>query len=201
MKQGDLRIEQDQEHIRLLKGLAHPIRLELLGILSYRNLSPSQFARRRKEPISNLTYHFKYLEELGCIELADTRLIKGSVEHIYRRVKRVVFSDRDWLIMPDEERQIVGSTILRDLIGRLTEAVKAGTFTARDDAHYTWRPLTLDEEGWSEVTAILRGTFDAVEKAEIKAIERMRESQEEGLVATVALLGFESPRASSSDSD
>lgn len=195
MKVGDIKIESDLDHVRLLKGLAHPIRLELLGILSYRDLSPSDFARHRGEPVSNITYHFNTLEELGCIELARTKPKRGSVEHIYRRIKRVIFTDRDWLIMPDEARQIVASTILRDLIGRMTQALQAGTFTAREDVHITWRPVTLDEQGWKEVTKILKNAFDAVSTAEVVAIERMRESGEEGLEATVALAGFESPRA------
>lgn len=195
VKVGDIKIESDLDHVRLLKGLAHPIRLELLGILSYRDLSPSDFARHRGEPVSNITYHFNTLEELGCIELARTKPKRGSVEHIYRRIKRVIFTDRDWLIMPDEARQIVASTILRDLIGRMTQALQAGTFTAREDVHITWRPVTLDEQGWKEVTKILKNAFDAVSTAEVVAIERMRESGEEGLEATVALAGFESPRA------
>lgn len=196
MKVGDVKIEADLDHVRLLKGLSHPIRLELLGILSYRDISPSEFAKHRREPISNLTYHFNLLEELGCIELARTVPKRGSVEHIYRRIKRVIFTDRDWLIMPDEARQIVASTILRDLIGRITQALQAGTFTAREDVHITWRPVTLDEEGWGEVTKILKKAFDAVSTAEVKAIERMRESGEDGLEATVAIVGFESPRSS-----
>lgn len=195
MKVGDVKIESDLDHVRLLKGLAHPIRLELLGILSYRDLSPSEFARHRGEPVSNLTYHFKTLEELGCIELAHTQPKRGSVEHIYRRIKRVIFTDRDWLIMPDEARQIVASTILRDLIGRMTQALQAGTFTAREDVHITWRPVTLDEQGWKEVTKVLKEAFDAVSTIEVHAIERMRESDEDGLEATVAIAGFESPRS------
>lgn len=195
MKVGDIKIESDLDHVRLLKGLAHPIRLELLGILSYRDLSPSEFARHRGEPVSNVTYHFSTLEELGCIELARTQPKRGSVEHIYRRIKRVIFTDRDWLIMPDEARQIVASTILRDLIGRMTQALQAGTFTAREDVHITWRPVTLDEQGWKEVTKILKKAFDAVSTAEVNAIERMRESEEAGLEATVAMAGFESPRS------
>ncbi len=193
MKKKDIRIETDAEHIRLLKGLAHPTRLELLGILSYREISPKAFAAHRNEPISNVTHHFRTLEDLGCVELVRTRPVRGSVEHIYRRIKQVVFSDRDWLIMPDELRQIVASTTLRDLIGRMTQALQAGTFTARANAHISWRPVIVDELGWKEITEILWTTFKAVTKAELRAADRMRESGEAGFEATVALAGFESP--------
>lgn len=195
MKLGSIRIEADADHVRLLKGLAHPIRLELLGILSYRDISPAKFARHRNEKVSNIAYHFRLLEELGCIEIAEMRPRRGSIEHIYRRVKRVIFSDRDWLIMPDEARQIVASSILRDLIGRVAQALEAGTFTARDDAHITWRPVHLDEVGWLEVVKILAGTFEAITEAEAQAADRMSASGDKGFDTTVALLGFESPPA------
>jgi DNA-binding transcriptional ArsR family regulator len=198
MKKADMRIEADGEHIQLLKALAHPIRLELLGILSYQEISPKEFAAHRKEPISNLGYHFRVLHELGCIEVARTRPVRGSVEHIYRRIKQIVFSDRDWLVMPDEARQIVASTTLRHLVGRMTEALQSGTMTARANTHISWRPVALDERGWTEVTEILWATFKAVTRAEIRAAKRMRESGEEGMEATVALAGFESPRCGSS---
>lgn len=194
MKNSEIRIEEDAEHIQLLKALAHPIRLDLMGVLSYGAISPKKFSEHRNEPISNLTYHFRTLEEMGFIELVQTRPVRGSVEHIYRRIRQVVFSDRDWLVMPDEVRQIVASTTLRHLIGRMTEALQGGTLTARANAHISWRPLMLDEQGWTEVTEILWATFKAVTKAEQRAGKRMSQSGEEGFEATVALAGFESPR-------
>src|ERR1043165_7209229 len=127
MKKADMRIEADGEHIQLLKALAHPNRLELLGILSYQEISPKEFAAHRNEPISNLGYHFRVLAELGCIEVARTRPVRGSVEHIYRRIKQIVFSDRDWLVMPDEGRQNVAFTNLRHPVGRVNGAPHSGS--------------------------------------------------------------------------
>lgn len=199
MNDPDLRIEVDEEHIKLLKALAHPVRLELLGILSYRDISPKEFARHRGESISNVSYHFRVLEELGCIELLRTRRVRGSVEHVYRRIKQVVFSDRDWLIMPDEMRQIVASTTMREMIGQITRALQAGTLTARTNLHMSWRTLILDERGWNEVTQILWATFKDISRAEYRAAQRMRESEEIGFQATTILAGFESPPAGSED--
>lgn len=201
MEKADLRIEDDAEHIKLLRALAHPVRLELLGILSYKDMCATDFAEHRGEPISNFGYHFRVLRELGFIELARTQPGRGSEKHIYRRIKQVVFSDRDWLIMPDEVRQIVASTTLRHLIGRMTEALQAGTLTARTNTHISWRPLVLDERGWKELTEILWITFKAVTKLEMRAGDRMRLSGEPGIEATVALAGFESPRCGWSEGD
>jgi DNA-binding transcriptional ArsR family regulator len=194
VKQADIRIEADAEYVQLLKALAHPVRLDLMAILSYREISPKEFADHRNEPISNLSYHFRILRELGYIEVVSTKRVRGATEHTYRRVKEVVFSDRDWLILPAEVRQILASTTLRHLVGRISEALQAGTFTVRSNPHISWRPLLLDELGWKVVTAILLATYKAVTKAEMNAADRMQESGETGFEATVALLSFESPR-------
>lgn len=79
-------VDRPGEYVRVLKGLAHPIRLAVLVSLSRGDLSPSQFARSRGEPVSNVSYHFRVLAALGLIELARTRPVRGSVEHIYRRI-------------------------------------------------------------------------------------------------------------------
>lgn len=180
-------------HMRMLKALAHPTRLHLLGVLSVRTISPAEFARERNEPVSNVAYHFRALERWGVIEVARTRPARGSTEHFYRRTGAIIFEDDYWLAMPDEARRVVASTILKELVGRVSQAIQAGTFTAREDVHITWRPVTLDEQGWSEVMGILNTAFHDVAEAEVQAAERLAESGEDGVPATVALTGFESP--------
>ncbi len=184
----------DSAHVRLLKALAHPTRLHLLGMLSHREqVSPAEYSRLRLEPVSNVAYHFRALEKLGCIEIVNTRKVRGSTEHYYRRAGGVVFDDDTWLEMPDEARQIVAATIVRDLVGRVTQALQAGTFTARKDVHVTWRPVNLDELGWTEIASVLDVAFNGIAEAEVNAAKRLAKTGEDAMVATVGLLGFESP--------
>lgn len=185
--------EHEPRHHHLLKAMAHPIRMHLLGILSYKPVSPAEFARERGEPVSKVAHHFRSLEKLGCIEVAHTRPVRGSTEHFYRRSETIVIHDDLLGKMPEEAHRLIASTILRDFLGRATRALEAGTFTARKDVHYTWKPVNLDEQGWKEVTEILGSAYQQVDAAEERALERMEQSGEEGLVATVGLMGFESP--------
>ena len=90
MQEAGLRVERDFDQVRVLKGIAHPMRLELLRALAHRDLSPARFARLRGEPVSNVTYHFRVLERSGLIEMVGTRPVGGSIEHVYRRLRRVV---------------------------------------------------------------------------------------------------------------
>jgi DNA-binding transcriptional ArsR family regulator len=92
-----------EECARALKALAHPIRLSVLAALGHGELSPSQFARSRAEPVSNVSYHFRHLAERGWIELVRTRPVGGSVEHVYRRIsisEAGLFDLLGWLVEP-----------------------------------------------------------------------------------------------------
>lgn len=181
------------DQLSLLKALAHPVRLHLLGILSYRTISPAEFARERDEPIPNVSYHFKVLERLGCAELAEAKPAGGSYEHIYRRTATVIFDDEYWLQMPDEARRIIASTTLKDLIGRMTQAIQAGTFTARDDVHFTWTPMNVDQLGWAELMELLDSTRREASQIEFRSAQRIAKEGKPSFPATVALAGFESP--------
>ena len=185
--------ERESAHLRLLKALADPVRLQLLGVLSYRDVSPAEFARMQSEPLADVLPHFRTLEELNCIELAETRKVDGATEHIYRRTQRVVFDDDSWLLMPDEARQVIVSTTVRDLVGQMSRALQAGTFTTREDMHVSWQSIRVDEAGWKQLAAILEGALSEVEKVEEEAAERLAEADQPGIIATVALAGFESP--------
>ncbi len=181
-------------HFESFKALAHPVRLQLLGVLSDRTITPGEFARECDEPIPNVAYHFRYLRDLGWIEVVGTNPAGGSLEHVYRRTAVPIFSDDDWTRLPDEVRRILASTTANELFSRIGQAIKAGTFTARENVHITWKPVTLDERGWTEVMEILGSAFDEVDAAEERAAERLAESKQDSLLATVALAGFESPR-------
>jgi DNA-binding transcriptional ArsR family regulator len=180
-------------HVALLRALAHETRLHILGILSYRDLSPAELGRERGEPVSKVAYHFRLLEELGCAEVVRTRQVRGSVEHFYRRTGFVVYDDAAWSQLPTEVQDVVTSSIMRDLFGRMAQAMRAGTFNAREDRHLTWTPIRLDGAGWAEVTELLRDAFEGLSGIEARASARLGEGSEEGILATVALAGFESP--------
>ncbi|MGN6258654.1 MAG: ArsR/SmtB family transcription factor [Solirubrobacterales bacterium] len=185
--------EHEPRHHHLLKAMSHPVRMDLLSILSYRHLSPAEFARERGEPVSKVAHHFRSLERLGCIEVVHTRPVRGSTEHFYRRSETIVLHDDLLEEMPEEANRLLLTSIIRDFFARIAKAMRIGTFTARKDLHFTWKPVKLDEQGWKEVTEILGSTYQAVDAAEERALERMEASGEEGFVATVALAAFESP--------
>lgn len=178
---------------RLAKALANSQRVEILAVLSHRQISPARYAREYDCPLSGVAYHFKVLEEYECIELAETVQRRGALEHIYRCSKRPLLGDGDWKLLPLSIRGGISGAILRTLVERARHAIEAGTFDRREDRHFTWSPLAVDAKGWSEVRSLLAATLAKVEKIEAKASGRMAKSGEEPISVTVALASFESP--------
>jgi DNA-binding transcriptional ArsR family regulator len=178
---------------RLAKALANSLRVEILAVLSHRQISPVGYVREYGGKVSNVAYHFKVLENYGCIELAETVKRRGAIEHIYRCTKRPLLGDGDWQLLPRSVRGGISGAILHTLIERTRRAIEEGTFDGREDRHFTWTPLALDEKGWSEVTSLFASMLTKVERIETKANGRMAKSGEEPIPVTVALAGFESP--------
>lgn len=72
---------QDQ---RLVKGLAHELRVEMLAVLDEREASPRELAKLLDESLSQVSYHTKVLMDYGIIELTRSEPRRGAIEHFYR---------------------------------------------------------------------------------------------------------------------
>jgi DNA-binding transcriptional ArsR family regulator len=178
---------------RLAKALANTMRVEILAVLSHRRISPVGYVREYGGKLPSVAYHFKVLEAYECIELADTVKRRGALEHIYRCTKRPLLGDGDWKLLPLSVRGGISGAILQTLIERSRRAIEEGTFDAREDRHFTWTPIQVDEKGWREITSLLASTLARLEKIETKSNARLAKSDEEAISTTVALAGFESP--------
>jgi DNA-binding transcriptional ArsR family regulator len=78
----------------LVAALRHPIRRRILREMSGGPPdSPRQLARKLREPLSNVSYHFRVLAECEVLELVRTRPVRGATEHFYR----VAIADEEML--------------------------------------------------------------------------------------------------------
>lgn len=71
------------EAAALAKALSHPLRIEILEDLGDGRASPNQFSNAQDKSLGTVSYQFKVLEKLGCLELVDTAQKRGALEHIY----------------------------------------------------------------------------------------------------------------------
>lgn len=155
---------------RLVKGLAHPLRITILRVLEERTASPSEIADEIDAPLGNVSYHVRFLARLGLVELAGTRPRRGAVEHYYRAVTRMQVSQEAWAQVPLQVRDAVLSSTLHDVARSVGAAAAAGGFS-HEQAHATRVRVTLDGDGMTELSA-------AVQELHHRAIHIGRESQQ-----------------------
>jgi DNA-binding transcriptional ArsR family regulator len=176
---------------RLAKALSHPMRTRILAILNERVASPNEIAEMIDERLPNVSYHVRALLELGCIELVSTAQRRGAIEHYYRAVVRPFFTDRDWKRLPRSGRQAVSDLTLQMVWEETSAAIKKGTFESHADRHLSRTPLTLDDQGWDELNALLRDVHAQAESIGAKSAKRVAKSKEDGLPTMLVMLHFE----------
>jgi DNA-binding transcriptional ArsR family regulator len=184
---------------RLVKALAHPLRVEILTILNERMASPNELSKELEEGLSQVSYHVKVLKDFECIEMVKTEPRRGAVEHYYRATSRAFLTDQDWQSLPDSVKPGVSASSIQMILEDVFGAMAGGTFDSRDDRHLSWTPGVVDVQGWEESVDLVAETLDRVIKIHAGSAKRLAKSGEEGIPATAVLMNFEglSPEAKS----
>ncbi len=187
--------------LRLAKVFADPLRMKILAECNMREMSPKgfyeEFGGDSGDTLSRVYRAFEVLVEYDWLhqvraETGGKR--RGAVEHFYRATGPAVFDETTWPDVPDSMKAVVSWNVLKTFARQVKEAMEAGTMDAREDRHFTWSPLRLDQQGWETVIAWLDGIFYFLSEEQEDANARMAETGEEPIPMTVALAAFESPK-------
>lgn len=176
---------------RLVKALAHPLRVEILTILNERMASPNELSKELEEGLSQVSYHVKVLKDFECIEMVKTEPRRGAVEHYYRATSRAYLTDRDWRALPDSIKPGMSAAGLKMIIDDVVGAINGGSFTAREDVHVSWTPGVVDEQGWDESVGLVNETLEQLIKIHQSSAKRLAKSGETGIPATAVLMNYE----------
>ena len=176
---------------RLIQAIAHPMRVNILALASWRVISPSEFARETGEPLNQVSYHFRRLVEYGTLELVGTQNVRGTVKHLYRGTQRAIFAGSGWEELPKSVQDGVAGAALQDFMKVAVLAFENGTFSAREDSHLTWEALTYDELAFKAMVRILARTREQLSALQDEAGLRLSKTGQAGILVAVALSGFE----------
>lgn len=182
-------------------ALRHPLRVRILEVVNEQDVSPVQFMLRQfasdveisAKSLSSISYHFRELAKMGCIEVARTYPRRGATEHVYTGKARAYFTDEEWADLTQRERCLISRTMYQGLAARADGAMMAHTFDSRTDRHLTWIAMEVDEKGWTELMSTLAGTLGEITQIQHDAQDRLASSGDKVVPVTVGMLGFESP--------
>lgn len=176
---------------RLVKALAHPLRIRILAHLEHRTASPSDVAAEIGAPLGNVSYHMRTLERLGLVRMVRTRRRRGAIEHFYSALERPSISAEAWAEVPPVVKKATVDAAIAQVASFVNAAAASGGFD-RPDAHLTRTDLRLDGRGWSEVAAVLIDALARVQEIEREALERLEAADDEAQRAGLVMMLFDS---------
>src|SRR3954452_14643879 len=164
---------------RVVKALAHPLRVRILSMLDESVLSPNDIARQIDVPIGNVSYHTRQLLELGMIKLVREQRRRGAVEHYYTAEARPMITDEAWSEAPEIVRQAMVGAALQESAKAVNEAALTGGFS-RDGAHISRIPSPVDERGWEQMSKELTKTMIRLQRIAEASQARVKAANHEG---------------------
>jgi len=177
---------------RLVKALAHPLRIQILEILTERVASPNSLSEQLGTGLTHVAYHTRALDKCGCLELVDTAKRRGATEHFYKATPGAFIGARAWRTVPTSVRGAVSAATLQTFLDKAIAALEAGTLDGRADTIFRWMPLRLDQAGWEEMVAILEETTNRILSVHLHSQDRLAASGEREAISTViGMAGFE----------
>jgi DNA-binding transcriptional ArsR family regulator len=185
---------QDITDPRLVRALAHPLRVRILAVLDEQQASPSALAERLGVPLGNIAYHVRTLQSLGFLRLVKETPRRGSIEHHYTTVARPVISDEAWSQVPDIVKRAMVGAALQQAGEAVTAAAADGGFD-RPEMHLSRSTLTVDQQGRETLSHALRDLLELIGEVERESAERLAAAAQPGQPATVVMMLFETAHA------
>jgi DNA-binding transcriptional ArsR family regulator len=176
---------------RLVKALAHPLRVQILTTLEDRIASPSDLASELGAPLGNVSYHVRTLADLGLVKLVKRRTRRGAVEHYYQARGRAQVSNRAWAQVPGVVKRSMVAVALEQAVDQAGAAAGAGGFD-HEESNLSRQVVTLDAEGFSEVSQAIARLHEDVAGIHERSAARLEKAGEDaGVQAGLVTMLFE----------
>jgi len=147
-----------------------------------------------------VSYHMRFLADLKMVKLVRTEPRRGAVEHYYEALEPPLISDDDWAQLPVALRRSLSDSTLGDIARDLKGAGETGGFD-RENMHVSRLALTLDEQGWDELSTMLTDMLARARGIQEQANKRRKRSTQDAIPTTLVLMQFEAGAATGARRD
>jgi DNA-binding transcriptional ArsR family regulator len=183
---------RDVTDTRVIRALAHPLRVAALTLLDDRTMSPKELAEQLGVPLPLASYHIRRLHQLDLIELVGTQQRRGALQHFYRARERPKITDEAWAQVPAiVKRELIAAT-LAQTNAEIAAAAAVGGFD-REDIHASRTSFRADQQGWRELSELLATTLEQIEEIQARTTQRLADNDGVMLRASAILMLFEGP--------
>jgi len=182
--------EGSQPDKQVISGMKNPERTQILVLLGERAACAREIADELDLPKHKVSYELKALKKLKLVKVSGEKKVRGVYERYYVAVKTTYLNPSEWPNIPDGVKGKMRGSLLSLLVNDAVAAVAADTYDSMPNAHMSWMPMLLDEQGWHEVIDLLLEAMERVLRIKAKSKERLNGSP--GISCTISMLGYPS---------
>lgn len=186
----------DIDDPRLVKALAHPIRMKILNMLDERTATPKELAEALALPLENVSYHVRTLKDFGFIKLERTRQVRGAVEHHYKLAARPRVGSKLWSEVPRVVQEALTDATLNVIVETIGHAALEGRFDS-GEAIAVRHSVVLDEDSYKEAFEIVADAATRIEALSERTQKRSKNGDK--MRVSAAFFLFETPQALPAD--
>lgn len=165
---------------RLIKAMAHPLRVRILAYMNDRAWSPNELSNELAEGLSQVSYHVKVLKDYELIEMTKTEPRRGAVEHFYRAVERVFMPSSITKQLPKSGQRVMFMDTMEDADKDVVASLESGRFDARDDYHVSYTPVDLDDQGAKDAEKLADKFVEDLLDLETESAKRRANAEGDG---------------------
>lgn len=176
----------------VITGMKNELRTHILVLLNERAASAPEIQKELGALPEKVRYELQALRkaEPPLVELAFEKPVRGTVEKFYRATTRAYLDQAEWTGVPNTIKGDMRATLLEMIGEDAVAAIFEGTYDSLEDAHMSWTPMILDQDGWEAVVAVLRRALEEVEEIKRVSAERLLNKDQAGTSCTVSILGY-----------
>lgn len=163
---------QDPEKLQVL---AHPLRLKLLKLAAFAEVSAKEASAEMREPIGKVSYHVRVLADAGLLELVRQTPRRGAIESHYRATVLLDLDDDTWDSLTTTTRSMLMVATIQERAADMVNAAQDGGFEV-DGACVANCHFLADEQGLDDLRSAIDDHYERLLAIEAGIAERLREN-------------------------
>jgi len=178
----------------VITGMSNELRTQIIVLLNERAASKPEICKELGASSNRVRHEIKTLLNLDppLIEQVAEKPVRGTVEKFFRATTQARIDESEWPGVPDAIKGCLRGTLLDMIVDDAVAAVKRNTYDSLENAHMSWTPMIVDDEGWQELGAVLARALKEVERIKGDSAERLLAHDAKGTSCTVSILSYAS---------
>lgn len=192
---GQLAQERKWVDMNVIKGMANPLRNQVLAILNERDGSKTELASELGFDWGEVSYEIEVLEKIGLVKRVAEKRNRGAMEIFYRATTRAYLDPSEWAEVADPVKSSMRASLFQNIMVDAVAALSEGTYDSLPDvalSHMSWTPMIVDDQGWKDLMAVLLCALLEALDIQEECKERLRVNDLKGISCTISMLGFPS---------